>query len=1032
MAKYNLINNGTIYTLTTSGTGNKDFTLYELAPIIDGTTNSGGITLIPTDDLYLEGDLYDRIKVDEVRLYAEDLTLLSGIDFYYKNHPDDDYASCTKGVTADYYYAIIPGTSAPRYILATLSGFDSNIYEYQIINDDYIIGFGEDGTTTAVYLEQTPAGEESTPQAIHIFNNNTETQYPANAYVVVDNTNNVADSYLSISTHVDGTYYGSEDGITLEDDLDPSTYKWFHGTFSNISTINNDYIHITSIGASSEGKVTTLPMSFAIGISPWDYDYVNDTLYTVHYDGLLKLYKYVFSTSTWTFISELPLQATSFSDDVCMVKAGDYIYANMRDTMSSTTTWGRYDLNGAQDNWEWLAAVGYNLSGDGDHAFIYTGGDYIYTVITNYQDSLIRYTISTDTWIAMDGNFDNNNAGISTKRLTISYDASRNCLYMLCGEATTGHWVQRYNIGSDSWDRYFFDFYSRISTNIDHACCYYYDDRLFFRDDSYGNLVYIYNIVTDTVSSLDIGFTQRNANYPYLFVVPPQDTDDDFTLLQTNIANDTNGVYAYNMSAANTDSTYYTGTYTTPIFDLGNKYYATYYNIEEYIDEGNSAVTKDIDKYPGTIEIRSSDIAPTPIIRVYWPYGTGTSYHYLYKTDITTGANSSHLIAYTGYFYVKGTAVDVRRNRKFANLDRYSTYTADNYEYILGSNESVLYSVQDNQADYYQNHYTKFIEFAYDGTIWGYSSAGDRITHIRSDVQDDLYTIDSLTNVTGFSVEYDGDGVWYVDRSQYKIIHLSGSHVEIGSTLTIPTPYAIAASANETCWVSDSVDLKLYKLDSECNIIKTISTDVAITTMARDYEGGFYCYDSTAEGNIYHYDIDGNMDMYIKQRYIVGIKGCPYGCILYDTTNIKVYYVDRLTSTIQHTISLPTHQYHSYPDIFWTDLEHAQADREPLGSNYIPHSADSVWGSSGNLPWIEVPKGSFLPKDRYQQTRLTLQSRYSNKNPEVHAIVIPKPVKITGIQAQDYQDVYVKTLIPADAETTDFSARLKVWWDVQE
>ena len=1033
MAKYNLLNNGNIYSLTTSGTGNKELDFGQLTTLLDGEVYTGGVVLSSSDSLYLEGDLHNRIKIHEVRIYAENLTLLSGIDFYYKDDTEDQYISCVKGVTTDYYYATIPGVSAPRYILTTISGFDSNIYEYQVLNNDYIVGFGDDGSKSAVYLDKAPSGEESDPYPIPIYNNSTE-QYPANAYIIVDDTGEAEDMYLKISTTASGIYTGIEEGITLTNNDYSSRYKWNTGTLDNVEIIDNDYIQlIASAGAPYPGKLTTLPSAFNIGAQAWEYDAITNTLYTSHYDGILKLYKYEVSIYTWTFISEIPLNVptTSHNEYTIMVKAGDYIYYFLHSNYAYSQFFGRYDLNGVQGNWEWLYPLGdvSFVVRPGGNCMVYDGNDYIYAIASNYSAKFARYTITTDTWQGMNTLFDDNGLG-SIGRMSAAYDSDRDCIYLVCGDHDTyGYYVQRYNVADDTWNKYFFNFHDRISEDFTHVCISYYDNRLFFRNDSYGTLVYIYDITTDTVSSVDIGFVQADSFYAYnILVGPPKDTDDDFSLFQTNVGGDSEGVYVYNIPTVG--GVYSSGAYTTPIFDLADKYNATYYNINEVTTSGLSIVSKDIDAVPGTIEVRSSDVAPTPIINIYLPYTANNGYINLYKVDINNNNSSFYLVNTGSYVAPKSVAVDWRRNRKFVSLDHVQS-TTNNMIYVLGPDDTILYTnVSTGSAALEDNYFYAHLEYAYDGNLWAYSEEGSILNHISADLATLLY-YKEIETILDISSEYDGNGVWYVDNN--KVVYMDSTGSIDFQTYVMTSPAVIAASDSGTCWVSDIVELKLYNISKDNVVIKTVDCAKPIHYMVRDYVGGFYACAGASEGDVYHYNKYGTMDMHINIDAATHIKGCPYGCIVYESINLKLYYVDLSTATIKRIITAPRETYLGLPDIFWCDNESAQVNNVELGENLLPISYDDIWGDTGTLQWKEVPKeGSFLTKDRYQQSRITLYAESLYTNAEVHSITIPKPIKVSGIQPQTSQDIYAKTNIPSDATITDFSGRLKTWWDVQE
>lgn len=238
--KYNLIRNGSLEALTVSGTGNKSLSWLQLETLMNGTTVSGGVTLTASDVLWLEADLSNRIKLDSVRLYASDLTKLANIEFYYKNNESDSYTLCSKNV-GTYYYPTLPDPKAPRFVLATISGVDMHLHEYTLINDDYIVNFGEDGSLSAKYLADTPIATEGDPTSVAIFNNSTDVM-PADAYCCIDYTDNIADSYLRIAATKNGPWYSIDDGALLESDATNLDYWWSMGKFNNTTLSGNNVV----------------------------------------------------------------------------------------------------------------------------------------------------------------------------------------------------------------------------------------------------------------------------------------------------------------------------------------------------------------------------------------------------------------------------------------------------------------------------------------------------------------------------------------------------------------------------------------------------------------------------------------------------------------------------------------------------------------------------------------------------------------------------------------------------------------------
>jgi len=253
--KYNLIRNGSLQALTTSGTGNKSLTWLELDKITDGNLTTSGVVIGAADNLHLEANLSNRIKVDGIRLYADDLTKSANIKFYYKDQESDSYSIILTNVGASYYYTTITSPSAPQYVKVTISGIDITLYEFQIFNDDYIVAYGTDGSMTTKYLEDAPIGEESNAEAIPIYNNSSNVM-AADAYVCIDYTGNVADNYLKIAGTANGTYYELSDGGILDTNITSTGYKWDMGIYDGTQTDNHS-VELPTVVASGFGTYTT-------------------------------------------------------------------------------------------------------------------------------------------------------------------------------------------------------------------------------------------------------------------------------------------------------------------------------------------------------------------------------------------------------------------------------------------------------------------------------------------------------------------------------------------------------------------------------------------------------------------------------------------------------------------------------------------------------------------------------------------------------------------------------------------------------
>ena len=183
--KFNLLETGY---LTVSGT--IYLSLEDMSHILSA---SGTVTISGAGghNITFYGDIVDRIGTYQFRYYftsaTSSETVASGIHFYYKDDAADSYISLATNVGDGYYYATVPGLSAPRYIMLnhTLSGTSilGTIVGLQVLNDDSVVDFGTDGTKTADttmtslnylnysdYIKEIPIyNSGATPATAHVF-----------------------------------------------------------------------------------------------------------------------------------------------------------------------------------------------------------------------------------------------------------------------------------------------------------------------------------------------------------------------------------------------------------------------------------------------------------------------------------------------------------------------------------------------------------------------------------------------------------------------------------------------------------------------------------------------------------------------------------------------------------------------------------------------------------------------------------------------------------------------------------------------
>lgn len=227
--QYNLVRNGYL-----SSSGTVSLSLTELEKLKDGNTTSSGISITSSGVLYLDLDMSQRIKVDDIRLYANDTGHSSNVTFSYRNSSSEGFTDLVTSSGSSYYYTTIADPSAPRYLKVTISGVALDLYEFLVYNDAYIVAFGEDGTEYAKYLGNTPVNEVGTPSTVAIYNNS-DLAMPADAYVSIDPSSATTSGwrYVEIANTYSGPYWSVLDGALIEDNLLTSDYRWELGEFSS-------------------------------------------------------------------------------------------------------------------------------------------------------------------------------------------------------------------------------------------------------------------------------------------------------------------------------------------------------------------------------------------------------------------------------------------------------------------------------------------------------------------------------------------------------------------------------------------------------------------------------------------------------------------------------------------------------------------------------------------------------------------------------------------------------------------------------
>lgn len=1051
MAKYNLIASGLFNSNTSSGTGNKELTSDELSCLIDGDKATTAVSIDTDDVVYLDVDLGQRIKVASTLLYTSDDSMSSYIHFYYKNYESDDYTICSTSSTSSYYAATIPDPSAPRYMRCTLSGISINLIEFAIYNDDTLIGFGEDGTDTNVWLDDTPIGDDGTPQAVEIYNNSSSSYDTVTAYACVDFLGDT-DDYIKISDSEDGDYVGYEDNIFVG-----SSYTdWDLGTYVN-TEISDGALILSDVGSATVLNIHSLQALPITGCSyramPFGirdgmcYDHINNIIYLTFYSGTtnaagsFQVYSYKPDTNTLTFVATLT--SSYFTARTCAVTCDeDNIYLSAHSGNAVLIL--KHELAGATNNLSTL--ITYGLSNTSTPTYPkglvadFNGNVYLYSpynsdaTVTSYSSFLCVDTVSgTYTSLTL-------SCGVAfacdTNDYHMVYSFHDDSIHMLV-TGYTSLYTQRYDIAANSWASHYFNYGDNIGTSNSNINFSYYDGSLFFVDESYNNNVFRYDMKEGSVSHVDIDLSFQDSDYGYLQAVPAQDSDYDYTFIMAGIKDNPYCLYGFNATYEATEKTVEglitaEGTYTTPIITIDDPYKASYFKVVALTDAGVTNVSTDSTVTEGgTIELRSSATGLTPIDEIYW--------------TISNGANDVDL-----YLYVHGTSdfskmIDVydshARDAFDTAVDRRTGYIAVNFywAYYTSYYSIYIYDRDGSKILSFSSYKSEAGTLCWDGAkgLWMYDLVDGAVQRFNS--EGTLTCTYELDDVYGVAADLNGTNCWVTCTDNNSLVLLSYDG-DANMTLYLNDPKDVCSTEDNCCWVIDLDDSTYGDCVKKYDVTGTLQNVVELSQecyrISHDHDGGFYIGSDPDEGTFYHYNYEGTLDLtitgYSGYEYI---RGGRRGFIIFNPDTNRWCYIDRYTGEKLYTKSQTSAGFGTTydlrcPDIFCWDADSDQEYLDDYGSTILPVSYDTVWYGDTNLVWSEVPKdGYYLPNHQTLQARITLRNFDGQSTPYVYYIAMAPALKIEDIQPGNSKPIYVKSTVPSDASSdVQFTNRIRVWW----
>lgn len=1036
MAQYNLNRNYALTSLTTSGTGNTTLNWSETDMLVNGDTSVSGITLTASDILYLETDLTDRLKVDGIDLYMSSLsssgTVLSHIDFYYKNSEADSFSLASKGIDiGGFYYATIPTPSAPRYVRVTVSGLASTLYEYIIYNDDYLVAYGEDGSLHRKYLERATIGTQGTATVLPIFNNNIDLTDPTvDAYTCVDYSGEDEDYYLKLSSSETGTYYGLDDGGLIEDDDSGSNIRWSYGTFAD-TEIDGDSVILSPSAVDFE--LNDLPSVLSTNgwrCAPncWVWDKQENRIFCMASDSgpQLKLWEYYTESNTYLFLTLInPTGPTDHLSAASMTYIDGKVYV----CMNIDGKFGYYDLSGPINNWTDLADIPEILSNLKDKIGIIGDQErYIYALCASSSSPAIpapntsfhRYdTISGTVWEDLDNTIKTVDFGNDWGVICcLTYDWDRNCIYLISMDeaynvTAASDWIQKYDIAANTWNNTFYRLADNFSAPKRHkmSICYHNDYIYFFMISVSANLCYKLNLITHQVESYNFLFASA-VGHKYILVIDSYNTDGVYILVtNANIA--TTKLFGYGLY-----SNY--GTYTTPVFSLTDGYMSSYFLVESTTNSNNN-ISWDNSIRNGTVMHRSSDTEPLPVLEWYWPYIIAS----------TSTLRVRRIVTYTEFDDLFISFIALHWRWSYLAVDQENGVIAGSMYYSYGGNLQSQIRLYDRtgaqthtnlDTSEYTRNFSK-MKFESDGGLWAYCPSENNLYHFNSTLSE-VATKDVGTSYLDFVVETGSDGVWYITSTALMLLDYNGNQSIYPVTLSSPS--VLCETDDGGVWVVVQSNV-VYRYSNSGATVNAISLARNATLITRDYTNGFWYSDGyfvayvTANGQEVF-----NLVMPSTINHIVGGKDC---CMAYSVLEEKIYHIDRLNQSVTREFSSGVwDDTDIFPDLLSYDLDMFYEN----GNIEVPPSFDPVWDSTtGSLEWNEIQlNGGFLPKHRFHQLDIKLQTNTIDSVPSLDKVIMAPATKLSGISSQTSRDLYIKTDVPVGANVENYETKLRTWWSV--
>lgn len=275
-----------------------------------------------------------------------------------------------------------------------------------------------------------------------------------------------------------------------------------------------------------------------------------------------------------------------------------------------------------------------------------------------------------------------------------------------------------------------------------------------------------------------------------------------------------------------------------------------------------------------------------------------------------------------------------------------------------------------------------------------------------------IFNYNDVYNQDLFDVDYDNNELWYCNQATDTI-----NRMDISGAII----FSYIENANDVKDLISDGEGGIWYINKDI-LYHVNSIGDELSSTAFPYTKIAYCNETTIWGmatnkvdNVY---LDtGAVKFSVQVMYADAISSV-LGGVYVETSVDELVYIDLGSREVRFTLDNVYYRY-GFMDVPF--------DKSGFKDNF-PIAVDPVWNST--LSWKEVNYYKYILDSAlaYQQLKITLRSDSTGLlSPLIDSIHLQRAIKVQGIQAQYYKNVYVKIENPLDSDIGVYTPKLLVW-----